>query len=165
MLFFPSRLTFNKQLTPPLPPPSCDVHVCPRDDVPYIQNHILVCTHCNHCIRSCYLSQYTLQIRPCSIVPRDSWNQPGFATMLLLMMASTACLTLKDDLFEGDTTADRQMASNVIELCEAWIGRQPRKRLTLQFFQLQCLLLVAKRANCVRLKQGEAPFSVLISCS
>ncbi|KAH7401722.1 fungal-specific transcription factor domain-containing protein [Phaeosphaeria sp. MPI-PUGE-AT-0046c] len=80
-------------------------------------------------------------------------TQPGFAVMLLLMIASTVCLTPKDDVFEGDTTADRQMASNIIDICEAWNGRQPRKRLTLQFFQLQCLLLLAKRANCVRLKQ------------
>jgi hypothetical protein len=86
-------------------------------------------------------------------------TQPGFATMLLLMIASTACLPPKDDVFEGDTTADRQMASNIIDICEAWLGRQHRKRLTLHFFQVQCLLLLAKRTNCVRLKQGEGIFT------
>jgi len=83
-----------------------------------------------------------------------SASQPGFAAMLLLMIASTKCLAPKDDIFEGDTTSDRLMASNIIELCDAWIGRQPRKRLTLQFFQIRILSVLAKRANCVKLKQG-----------
>ncbi|KAF1914849.1 hypothetical protein BDU57DRAFT_453747 [Ampelomyces quisqualis] len=85
--------------------------------------------------------------------PSGQSGQPGFAVILLLICATTKCLTPKDDVFEGDTTADRQMASNLIKVCEAWIGRQPRKRLTLQFFQLQCLSLVAKRVNCDRVKQ------------
>jgi hypothetical protein len=87
--------------------------------------------------------------------PSGQAAQPGFAVILLLIGATTKCLNPKDDVFEGDTTADRQMASNIIKICEAWIGRQPRKRLTLQFFQLQCLALVAKRVNCDRVKQGK----------
>lgn len=82
---------------------------------------------------------------------------PSFAVMLVLMIASTKCLLPKDDVFEGDTTADRQAASSLIELCETWVGRQPRKRLTLQFFQLRILFLFAKRVNCVGLKQGTSP--------
>jgi hypothetical protein len=78
----------------------------------------------------------------------------SFAVMLLLIIATTKCLGLKDDVFEGDTTADRQSASNIIKVCEAWLARQPRKRLTLQFFQLQCLSLFAKRVNSDRAKQG-----------
>jgi hypothetical protein len=81
-------------------------------------------------------------------------SQPGFAVMLLLIIATTKCLKPKDDVFEGDTTTDRQAASNIIDLCDAWINRQPRKRLTLQFFQLRCLSVIAKRINCVKLKQG-----------
>ncbi|KAH6075346.1 hypothetical protein HBI67_052590 [Parastagonospora nodorum] len=80
-------------------------------------------------------------------------NQPGFAAILLLMIASIKSLAPKDDLFEGDTTSDRLMASNIIDLCDAWIGRQPRKRLTLQFFQIRILSVLAKRVNCVKLKQ------------
>jgi hypothetical protein len=76
-----------------------------------------------------------------------------FAVLLILIVATTKCLTPKDDVFEGDTTFDRQTATNLIETCEAWIGRQPRKRLTLHFFQLRCLSLLAKRVNCVKLKQ------------
>jgi hypothetical protein len=86
--------------------------------------------------------------------PGQSSNSPGFAVMLLLMIASTKCLAPKDDVFEGDTTADRLMASSMIDLCDVWIGRQPRKRLTLQFFQIRILSVLAKRSSCAKLKQG-----------
>ncbi|KZM21607.1 DNA binding [Ascochyta rabiei] len=80
-------------------------------------------------------------------------KQAGFATILILVVAATKCLTVKDDVFVGDSTSDRDSASSLIETCEMWLNRQPRKRLTLPFFQLQCLSLLAKRANCVKLKQ------------
>ncbi|KAH7073125.1 fungal-specific transcription factor domain-containing protein [Paraphoma chrysanthemicola] len=79
--------------------------------------------------------------------------QPGFAVILILLVACTQCLSPKDDVFLGDTTADRQTASDLIDVCDAWIMRQSRKRLTLQFFQLHCLSLLARRVNCVKLKQ------------
>jgi hypothetical protein len=84
---------------------------------------------------------------------QDEHTQAGFAVLLVLMVAINKCLTRKDDVFAGDTTVDRQEASSLINICSAWISRQPRKRLTLQFFQLHCLLLLAKRINCVDLKQ------------
>ena len=77
----------------------------------------------------------------------------SFATVLLLIITITKCLRVKEDTFVGDSTSDRDAASNIIETCEMWINRQPRKRLTLPFFQLQCLALLAKRTNCVKLKQ------------
>ena len=80
-------------------------------------------------------------------------KQAGFAVMVILIIAATKCLTARDDFFVGDSTADRDAASGLIETCDIWLNRQPRKRLTLPFFQLQCLSLVAKRANCVKLKQ------------
>lgn len=80
-------------------------------------------------------------------------GQVSFAVILNLIVATTKCLTAKDDVFLGDTTADRHTASNIIEICDAWISRQPRKRLILPFFQVQCLALLAKRVNCVKLKQ------------
>jgi hypothetical protein len=91
-------------------------------------------------------------------------SPPGFAVMLLLIVATTKCLKPKDDVFDGDTTSDRQAASNMIELCDAWINRQPRKRLTLQFFQLRCLSVIAKRINCVQLKQGAPIKSSPVVC-
>jgi hypothetical protein len=84
--------------------------------------------------------------------PGDS-SPASFAVMLILVVAITKCISPKDDVFEGDTTADRQKASDLIEVCDIWISRQPRKRLTLRFFQLRCLSLFARRVNCVGLKQ------------
>ncbi|KAI8936107.1 hypothetical protein NX059_007606 [Plenodomus lindquistii] len=55
-------------------------------------------------------------------------------------------------MFVGDTTADRQAAADLIEICDAWMLHQPRKRQTLDIFQILCLSLIAKRANCVKLK-------------
>lgn len=80
-------------------------------------------------------------------------GQVSFAVILNLIVATTECVTPKDDVFLGDTTADRHTASNTIDICDAWISRQPRKRLTLPFFQVQCLALLAKRVNCIKLKQ------------
>lgn len=76
----------------------------------------------------------------------------SFAVILLLIVASTKCMSPKDDVFIGDTTTDRQAAADLIDTCEAWILQQPRKRQTLPFFQIHCLSLLAKRANCLRLK-------------
>ena len=86
----------------------------------------------------------------------DSHDQTSFAVILLLIVATTKCVTPKDDVFLGDTTADRQAASDLIEICESWIQTQPRKRLTLSFFQIQCLAMLARRGNCVKLKQDWA---------
>ncbi|CAN9425947.1 unnamed protein product [Alternaria alternata] len=84
---------------------------------------------------------------------QDKKSSVSFAVLLLLLVAISKCLAPKDDVFIGDTTADRQAALELIDICDAWIGEQPRKRVTLSFFQLHCLSLLAKRVNCVRLKQ------------
>ncbi|USP79693.1 uncharacterized protein yc1106_06967 [Curvularia clavata] len=76
-----------------------------------------------------------------------------FTVMLLLIIAVTKCLSPKDDIFIGDTTADRQSAHDLIVVCENWINLQPPRRITLPFCQTQCLLLLAKRVNCIGLKQ------------
>ncbi len=82
-----------------------------------------------------------------------SGDRVTFAVILVLILATTNCLTSKDDYFLGDTTADRQGASDLIEICDAWASRQSIKRLTLSVFQIRCLALLAKRVNCVKLKQ------------
>lgn len=84
---------------------------------------------------------------------RREEKQAGFAAILVLISAITKCLMVKDDVFVGDVSSDRDAASTSIEICELWLNRQPRKRLTLLYFQLQCLALLAKRVNCVKLKQ------------
>jgi hypothetical protein len=84
---------------------------------------------------------------------RQDEKQAGFAAILILIVATTKCSMVKEDVFIGDVSSDRDAASNLIDTCEMWLNRQPRKRLTLPYFQLQCLALLAKRVNCVKLKQ------------
>ncbi|KAL6156306.1 hypothetical protein ACJBU6_05434 [Exserohilum turcicum] len=80
-------------------------------------------------------------------------ERAAFAAVLVLIIVVTKCLKPKDDTFIGDTTADRQAATDLIDVCEVWIDRQPRRRVTLAFFQLRCLLLLAKRVNCIGMKE------------
>ncbi|KAF2710337.1 hypothetical protein K504DRAFT_377201 [Pleomassaria siparia CBS 279.74] len=78
----------------------------------------------------------------------------SFATMLVLIISLTKCLSANDvNVFVGDSSADRETASDLVEACDGWIACQSRKRLTFHFFQLHCLALFAKRVNCVKLKQ------------
>lgn len=78
----------------------------------------------------------------------------SFAATLILITAITSCiLPQPETLFIGDSSADRELASDMIQACDAWLLRHSRKHLTLAFFQLQCLSILAKRINCVKMKQ------------
>ncbi|EMD62208.1 hypothetical protein COCSADRAFT_201701 [Bipolaris sorokiniana ND90Pr] len=77
----------------------------------------------------------------------------SFAVVLILIICISKCLDQKYDAFVGDTTINRHTAHDLIHTCETWINLQPRKRVTLSFLQSACLLLVAKRVNCVGMKQ------------
>jgi hypothetical protein len=78
----------------------------------------------------------------------------SFTTILVLIVSLTKCLAPNDmNVFMGDSSADRETASDLIEACDAWLQRQSRKHLTLHFFQLQCLSLLSRRVNCLKLKQ------------
>ncbi|KAF2644348.1 hypothetical protein P280DRAFT_496673 [Massarina eburnea CBS 473.64] len=78
----------------------------------------------------------------------------SYAAILVYVIAITKCAKPNDgNLFVGDSSADREDALNLVNTCDAWLSRQSRKHLTLPFFQLQCLSLLAKRANCLKLKQ------------
>ncbi|KAF2440990.1 hypothetical protein P171DRAFT_419065 [Karstenula rhodostoma CBS 690.94] len=77
-----------------------------------------------------------------------------FAAILLYILAITKCLQPNDgNIFVGDSAVDRDTALDFIETCDMWLQRQSRKQTTLTFFQLQCLSLLAKRLNCLKLKQ------------
>ncbi|PVI03787.1 hypothetical protein DM02DRAFT_217857 [Periconia macrospinosa] len=77
-----------------------------------------------------------------------------FAVILLYIGVITKCDTPNDmNVFVGDSSADRDDASNIVVSCDAWLALQPRKQFTLNFFQIHCLSVLAKRVNCLRLKQ------------
>jgi hypothetical protein len=77
-----------------------------------------------------------------------------FAALLLYILAITKCLQpTEGNLFIGDSSIDRDTALDYIETCDTWLQRQSRKQTTLIFFQLQCLSLLGKRVNSLKLKQ------------
>lgn len=77
-----------------------------------------------------------------------------FAAILLYILAIAKCLQPNDgNIFVGDSSVDRDTALDYIETCDTWLKRQSRKQTTLTFFQLHCLSLLAKRINCLKLKQ------------
>ena len=89
------------------------------------------------------------------------WDRPSneesftsFAALLLYIAAITKCLQPNEgNIFIGDSSVDRDTALDYIETCDTWLQRQSRKQTTLIFFQLQCLSLLAKRVNGLKLKQ------------
>lgn len=78
-----------------------------------------------------------------------------FAAILVLIVAITKCLSPEQEIvFVGDRSAQRESAAELIDLCDMWLLLHTRKHLTLAFFQLQCLSLLAKRANSIKMKQA-----------
>ncbi|KAF2876214.1 hypothetical protein BDV95DRAFT_625539 [Massariosphaeria phaeospora] len=86
--------------------------------------------------------------------PEDEKPSAGFAAILVLMIATTKCLhTDPINEFVGDSSAERESALEMTDAMDTWIARQSRKKLTLHVFQIHCLSLLAKRLNCLQLKQ------------
>ncbi|KAF2013590.1 hypothetical protein BU24DRAFT_349650 [Aaosphaeria arxii CBS 175.79] len=89
----------------------------------------------------------------------EFWNAPkevatSFACILLFIVAITRCVVVgRDPAFVGDSSAEREDAKNLIDAGDAWLRQQSHKRLTITFFQLQCFSVLAKKVNCIKVKQ------------
>ncbi|OCK80873.1 hypothetical protein K432DRAFT_442833 [Lepidopterella palustris CBS 459.81] len=83
-----------------------------------------------------------------------SKSPPGVVVTILLVMAAARCLSSeKETSFIGDSSSGRHTAMKWIEAAEAWLHRHSQKHLTLEYFQVQCLALLAKQVNCIKVKQ------------
>jgi hypothetical protein len=92
-------------------------------------------------------------------------TEPSFHVTLLLVMASARCLSDNEETaFVGDSSSGREEASRWTEAAESWLARQSRKHLTLAFFQVQCLLCIARRVNGIKMKQDWVHTGELIRC-
>lgn len=81
-------------------------------------------------------------------------GSPFFVATLLLMIASVECLVQgKPNLYIADSPIPREHACRSVEACEAWFSRQSQKHTTLGYFQVHCLLLVAKEVNGIKAKK------------
>lgn len=81
-------------------------------------------------------------------------GDPFFIATVLLMIASVECLMAGEQpLYVADSPLPRERACRAVEACEAWLGEQSHKHTSLAYFQIQCLLLVAKEGNGIKAKR------------
>lgn len=80
--------------------------------------------------------------------------QPAFVAILLSMIAAVACAHRERHAkFVGVCSLANTVARRRIAICDRWVEQHSQKHLTLEYFQVRCLLLLAKRINGVKEKQ------------
>lgn len=81
-------------------------------------------------------------------------RRADFAAILLLIVATVSCCTNGDQMrYVGGSSVAREDAVRYIFACQSWLDQHSRKHMTLAFFQVHCLLIVAKRVNFHKIKQ------------
>ncbi|KAI4723298.1 hypothetical protein E4T48_00415 [Aureobasidium sp. EXF-10727] len=89
----------------------------------------------------------------------EMWRDPlnaksGFVATVLLMMACCQCLVQgQPQTYMADSPVSRETAITLIRVCESWIARSSPKHTDLAWFQVQCLLLIAKQTHQVKVKR------------
>src|SRR5271154_4702327 len=87
------------------------------------------------------------------------WDAPkkgrlGFVATLLLVMAVVGSISNQQRFNAGDTEfVARESAVTWILASETWLQAQSQKHLTLNYFQICCLSLLAKRSNVIKAKR------------
>ena len=76
-----------------------------------------------------------------------------FVVILLLVMAAVNCVVPGPRGFLGRSSVAREAAIRWIEASEAWLEQQSHKHTTLEYYQIQVLLLIAKRMTCYKCKR------------
>ena len=83
----------------------------------------------------------------------QAWSKP-FLAIVLLTLASVSCLSSTELSFIEDNSTARDSAETWVSAVEAWFSRQSQKHVTLETFQVHCLLLLAKRNNVIKRKRS-----------
>lgn len=79
---------------------------------------------------------------------------PGFVATVLLMMACCQCLSqAQPQTYMADSPVPRETAITLIHVCESWLTKSSPKHTNLAWFQVQCLLLIAKQTHQVKMKR------------
>ena len=90
---------------------------------------------------------------------RSFWNapqaaRPAFVAMLLGVLAVVYGVPDKEHFqYAGCSCKTREIAISWVRACDSWVGLQSHKHATIAIFQIQCLSLVAKRANAIKNKR------------
>jgi hypothetical protein len=89
----------------------------------------------------------------------EMWRDPlnaksAFAAIVLLMMACCQCLLRgQPQAYLADSPISRETAIRLIDVCESWVAKSSRKHTDLAWYQVQCLLLIAKQTHQVKMKR------------
>jgi len=84
-------------------------------------------------------------------------SRPGFVAVLLLILSCASVMPRNEPLrFVGDSSLARFEAFRWMSAVESWLENQNEKHLTLEIFQVQCLLLVAYKVNARKPKRAWA---------
>lgn len=82
-------------------------------------------------------------------------GNPSFLVILLLVMSIVSPLAAQEPLrFIGRSSSARESAIRMVEACESWLSRQTHKHLTLELIQIQCLMVIAKQMNRIKMKRA-----------
>jgi Fungal specific transcription factor domain/Fungal Zn(2)-Cys(6) binuclear cluster domain len=86
------------------------------------------------------------------------WQAPNqalteFLVVLLLVLATVYCVSTGDDKFNGRSSVRRETAAKMIDSCDAWLNVQSQKHVTLITYQVNVLLFLARRMNCIKIKR------------
>lgn len=80
--------------------------------------------------------------------------KPSFVALVLLMCATVNCCSEQDPQgFQGSNSIDRNTAANWIERVELWLGEHSQKHVTLLYYQLRCVLMLARFLTDVKAKR------------
>lgn len=87
------------------------------------------------------------------------WQSPkearaDFLITLLLVMSTMNCVVPGDEPgFVGRSSARREQAAHWCYVAQQWTDRQSRKHITLAVYQINILLWLSKRMNCIKMKR------------
>ena len=101
------------------------------------------------------------------------WEAPhdareGFVVTLLAVLAIVACAVKRDQYsFKGSDSVWRDKVLGWVAAADFWVQNHSHKHLTITFFQIHCLVLLAKRSNHIKKKRAwiyaQAVFNLAMS--
>ena len=91
-------------------------------------------------------------------------GEPSFVAILLLAMAVVSCISPKQpSRFVGHSSVTRQTCIIWLENVETWHQRQSPKHADISYYQILCLLSLAKEVNAIKKKRAWTTTGILLS--
>ena len=93
-----------------------------------------------------------------------SKGEPSFVAILLLAMAVVSCFSPKQpSRFVGHSSVTRQTCIVWLDNVETWHQRQSPKHAGISYYQILCLLSLAKEVNAIKKKRAWTTTGILLS--